>query len=318
MVVTMVPEANATADALIAEHGEQHHSVFTLRDAAEAGFSRGQRARRIRARRWAQPYPGVFRLAGAAFEWPAQLLAACLASGTRGRASHRSAAELYGLPGATRDLVEITCPRWNRNQCAEPALPLKVHESLAFDPDDTGKITAIPVTSIDITLLDLGAVVRPIVVEQALDVALRRELTTLRAVRATLERLGKRGRDGTASLRAILDERAPIAGSTESPAETAMIRMLRRNGLPAPVLQYVVVERAVFLGRVDAAYPDHKVAIEYESYEHHTGKRALERDSARRNAFAAAGWTYIAVTAVDLRDGTAVCASIRAALRRVA
>ncbi len=140
-------------------------------------------------------------------------------------------------------------------------------------------------TSVEVTLLDLGAVVRPIVVEQALDVALRRELTTLPRVRATLERLGKRGRDGTATLRAILDERAPRSNHTESPAETAMVRMLRRNGMPTPVLQYVVVERGIYLGRVDAAYPEHKIAIEYESYEHHTGKLALVRDSARRNGF---------------------------------
>ncbi|MET0420791.1 MAG: hypothetical protein ABW073_03725 [Acidimicrobiia bacterium] len=222
---------------------------------------------------------------------------------------------MHHLPGGTRDLVEVACRRWKRNQCADASLPLVVHESLGFDDDDTTTISGIPVTTVEVTLLDLGAVVRPFVVEQALDVALRRELTTLPKVRATLERLGTRGRDGTATLRAVLRDRAPITGNTDSPAETAMLRMLRRNGLPAPMLQHVVVERNVFLGRVDAAYPDHKIAIEYESYEHHVSKRALERDSARRNAFAAAGWTYIAVTAVDLREGSAVCAAIRAAMR---
>ena len=34
---------------------------------------------------------------------------------------------------------------------------------------------------------------------------------------------------------------------------------------------------------VDFSYVDERVAIEYESYEHHTGKLALERDSARGN-----------------------------------
>lgn len=53
-------------------------------------------------------------------------------------------------------------------------------------------------------------------------------------------------------------------------------------------------------------------ALECESFEWHTAKEALTRDSARRNAMVAAGWLPIAVTADDLRSGgSAVCDRIR-------
>jgi very-short-patch-repair endonuclease len=56
------------------------------------------------------------------------------------------------------------------------------------------------------------------------------------------------------------------------------------------------------VARVDFAYPDLKIAIEYDSYEHHTGKAALDRDGARRNAVVAAGWLPVTATAADIRN----------------
>ncbi len=69
--------------------------------------------------------------------------------------------------------------------------------------------------------------------------------------------------------------------------------------------------------RVDLAYPEEKVAIEYDSYEHHTGRDALVRDSARRNRIMAAGWQLFVATAPDLATGaTTLCAAIADARRR--
>jgi hypothetical protein len=193
-----------------------------------------------------------------------------------------------------------------------------VHESLAFDPRDTVVRDAIPVTTVELTLLDLSAVVAPHHVDQAVDAALHRELTSIAALRDNLERLGGRGRPGTAMLRRLIDERSPGSRAAESPTETSMRRLLLRWGLPAPVMQYEVRDSGVLVARVDAAYPDWRIAVEYESYAHHVGRHALVRDNARRNRLVAVGWTYVAVTAEDLRSGGhAVAATIRAAARRL-
>jgi hypothetical protein len=238
-------------EADLAQLAARQHGVFSLGQLQELDVSQAERWRRVNGGLWVQPFAGVFRLTGAPDTWEARLFGACLAGGPRGRASHRSAAAHWGLPGGSRELIEITCPRWRRARHDG----IVIHETLGFEPNDTVMRDAIPVTSVEVTLLDLGAVVAEWTVEQALDAALHRRLTTMPSVQSTLERLARRGRDGCGVLRAILEQRAPIIGVAESPAETSMLRMLLRNGLPVPVLQYEIRERGTLLARVDAAYP---------------------------------------------------------------
>lgn len=97
---------------------------------------------------------------------------------------------LWGLPGGSRDVVEITCPRWKRAHHHG----LVVHEWTGdLDDTDVTVRSSIPVASVELTLLALGAVVPDVVVEQALDVAVNRSFTTIEAARATLERSANEG-----------------------------------------------------------------------------------------------------------------------------
>jgi hypothetical protein len=60
----------------------------------------------------------------------------------------------------------------------------------------------------------------------------------------------------------------------------------------------------VFVAQVDAAYPEWKVAIEYDSYEWHTGRARIERDTDRRLDIQSCGWSPVTATAKNLRgDG---------------
>lgn len=187
-----------------------------------------------------------------------------------------------------------------------------MHETKAFDAVDAMVTDGIPVTTPERTLLDLGAVCHPSVVEMALDAAEKRELVTLDSVRATLARLGRSGRNGVGTLRALLEERSPGRQPTESEMETLMLQVLRRWGLPEPVTQYEIRRAGRFVARVDAAYPQWHIAIEYDSYEHHAGRKAHDRDSARRGKIIAAGWLPVTATAEDLRaGGSALCAAIQ-------
>jgi hypothetical protein len=86
----------------------------------------------------------------------------------------------------------------------------------------------------------------------------------------------------------------------QSPMETCTRLLLVLSGLPEPVLQDEVrnsLGRVV--GRVDLAYPEHKVAIEYEG-DHHRERSRFKRDLARINQLRLAGWTVIQLTADDL------------------
>jgi very-short-patch-repair endonuclease len=242
----------------------------------------------------------VYRIVGTPLTWRGQLLAACWAGGTRAAASHRSAAELWQLPGREDKSTEITCPRWRRARHDG----LLVHESLVLDHIDTTVRERIPVTTVPRTLFDLAGVVGPTTVDIAVATALRRELTTLLELEEVFDRLASRGRAGTTQFRAVLDLHRATPAQTESEAEHLILRLIANHGLPAPTPQYEIRRGdGSFVARVDFAYPELRIAIEYDSYAHHLGTEAHDRDGARRNAIVKVGWYPITATAADLRNG---------------
>jgi very-short-patch-repair endonuclease len=215
-------------------------------------------------------------------------------------ASHRSAAELWQLPGRDDEFTEITCPRWRRARHDG----LLVHESLVLDDIDTTVRERIPVTTVPRTLFDLAGVVGPTTADIAVATALRRQLTTLVELEEVFTRLASRGRAGSTQFRAVLELHRATPAQTESEAEHLILRLIAKHGLPAPLPQYEIrrPDRSL-VARVDFAYPDLKIAIEYDSYAHHLGTEAHDRDGARRNAVLGAHWYPITATAADLRDG---------------
>ena len=95
---------------------------------------------------------------------------------------------------------------------------------------------------------------------------------------------------GTGHLPAVL---AAADEGSESPMETRTRLILIDGGLPRPVAQYSVVdERGHSLGRLDLAYREKKVGIEYEGARHRDTS-VFQHDLRRLNRLAAAGWTIL-------------------------
>jgi len=289
-----------SVDVQVSRIAESHHGVFGAHHLRELGVSRHLRTYRLATGRWELVYERVYRIVGTLLTWRGRLLAACWAGGSRAVASHRSAAELWELPGRKSTFVEITCPRWRRARHDG----LVVHESLKLSDEDSTTIDHIPVTTATRTLFDLAGVVEPVTLDLAIATALRRRLTTDRELEAILERLGRRGRPGTAQFRAVLLVHVADPAETASEAEHLVLRLVTKHGLPAPVPQYQIRrDDGSFVARVDFAYPELKIAIEYDSYAHHLGTEAHDRDGARRNAIVGLGWIPITATGADLRNG---------------
>jgi len=298
-------------DRRIAEIAERQYGVFRLEDADALGFTRDERAFRVRSGRWEVRHDRVYVMRGAPRSWHADLLAACFGAQGLTMVSHRAAAKLWDLPGGTSDLVEITCHRWRRAKIDG----LVVHETLLLETDDMCVIEGIPTTSIEQTLLGLAAVVLPPTVEMAIDRALHRKLTTVAALEEFVQRKRGRGRNGIGVLRALVRGLDPLAGVPESAMETKLKQLLRRNGMPTPQFQYEIRHNGRFVARVDAAYPEHRIAIEYDSYEHHTGRQAIVRDNDRRNALREIRWRTVVFTAADVAaDGGRALRVLRAEL----
>jgi hypothetical protein len=297
-------------DRDVAVLASSQHGVFTAVQAARTGLSRDQRAKRVASGRWEALHPGVYRIAGVPSSWRGDVLAACWAARCLAAASHRTAAELWELPGGASDHIEVTCHRKMRSFVDG----LIVHESKLLRLADITEVDGIPVTTVEETLLGLAAVASPAVVEMAADRALRLSLTTRARLDAFVRDKGARGRNGIGVLREIVRNHDPFAGLPESAMETKLKRLLRRHAFPTPVFQYVVSHDGEFIARVDAAYPELRIAIEFDSYEHHTGKLAIVRDNDRRNRLVRIRWQTITFTTADLQsDGGQAIDALRAA-----
>jgi hypothetical protein len=93
----------------------------------------------------------------------------------------------------------------------------------------------------------------------------------------------------------LLDLVEPLV---ESPMETRMRWQLIQNGLPVPVAQHEIYDRSgSFVARVDFAYPDVKVAVEFDGSWHWTRRR---EDDRRRQRLRELGWIVLVFSADDV------------------
>ena len=86
-------------------------------------------------------------------------------------------------------------------------------------------------------------------------------------------------------------------GGAESPQETVARLVLIDAGLPPPSTQVEIYgEYGEFIARVDMAYEEVKVAIEYDGAQHWENPAVRQRDIDRQFALTALGWFVVRVS----------------------
>lgn len=108
----------------------------------------------------------------------------------------------------------------------------------------------------------------------------------------------QKGRRGIVAVRDLLPRADPRA---ESPMESEARVVFLDGGLPAPVLQYEIIDLCGQLWRLDFAWPESKVAAEYDSMEWHANPEAWKRDKIKAVRLAEMGWTVIPIVVDDVR-----------------
>ncbi len=187
-----------------------------------------------------------------------------------------------------------------------------VHKVAA--PSRCVKIDGIAVTPLSQTLLDFAGTVGLDELEEALESALRRRLTTMQKLQAFVEERCVQGRRGCAPLRRLLAQRGDVR-ATGSRFETRFNRLLRNARLPLPERQVEIHDGDRFIGRVDFAYPHAKILIEADGYLSHSGRQAWQRDGTKGNHFGLQGWLILRFTTEDLKERPdEVIETVRAAL----
>ncbi len=271
---------------------------FRGRDAVAAGLvTPGM----LRGPRFRTLLRGVHVLATAEVDFAMRCRAAAVATGGKGVLMGWAAAEMLDASCGPPDAeVEIAVPGGGK-----PRAGLAVRR-ISLPADEIITVDGVVATTAERTVLDLGC--RRPILDAIIGVdAVRRVCAPDLALVRTLARrhLGIRG---SRRLDEALLRSTPLAGS---PMETRVRIALEDGGLPPPVLQFRIGPY-----ELDHAYPEVKVAVEYDGRHHLTPERA-RRDLARQDFLSANGWLVVRPPAeLVLHRPEEVAARVRSALRR--
>ena len=129
-----------------------------------------------------------------------------------------------------------------------------------------------------------------------LDAALRSGTCDRDELRIMLKRHS--GRRGVVAARELLGLASPLA---ESPMESEARLVMLDGGLPPPVLQHEIVDLSGRTWRLDFAWPEYRVAAEYDGLDWHSGPDAFRRDRRRADALQDLRWVVVPIIAEDVR-----------------
>ncbi|NMM97239.1 hypothetical protein G1C97_0188 [Bifidobacterium sp. DSM 109959] len=99
-----------------------------------------------------------------------------------------------------------------------------------------------------------------------------------------------------------------IMPGSDSPKESEERLALRSHGIPQPVLNYEVpgaAFRSAVAITLDMAWPEQKVAVEYDGDHHRTDKMQWRRDQEKRDKLRGRQWIVFVATAASLADADA-------------
>ncbi|MET8350283.1 MULTISPECIES: hypothetical protein [unclassified Micromonospora] len=218
-----------------------------------------------------------------------------------------AAAALYGCATPTlTEPVDVLVPRDTR---IGPTTGLRIHHG-EIDCGDAVDRAGVRVTSPPRTCWDLARwldVVEAVVVIDALLANRLIDVPTLREY--ALSRAGRRG------WRSLLRAVDLADAGAESPQESRTRVRLVLAGLPRPQTQWIVADQGRFVARLDLAWPQFKIAVEYDGLWHDDPEQ-FHRDRRRLNRLLGDDWIVVHVTAKRLRDDfDGFLAEVRAALR---
>lgn len=223
--------------------------------------------------------------------------------------SHRSAADLHGLPLRGRpDKLEVTVER-SATVIKRPWVNCRQAETVNHLTVATFRLTTIRQT-----LLDLAGQLGFLELVQCFDAVLGRwhgppQLTPVELSRLIVDTPRYPGR--RLAIAALHRARPGV----DSPQETRVRLNLIDAGLPEPEVSVSVDNPATgYYYLLDMAYPREKVAVEYDGDHHRDDEDQYNRDIARLQALEQLGWTVIRVTRRS--DMSRVVHDVRAALIR--
>lgn len=299
-------EANlADAGQTLAGIAARQHGVISIRQLQTTlGYSPSAVKREVEAGRLLRLHRGVYAVGHRRISPHGRCLAAVLASGPRALLSHSSAAWLWGISRYGPAPLHVTSPLPRKRR---PAIQL--HHSRILTEDDRALEANIPVTSLPRTLLDCAGQSGFSQLQRMLERSEELKLFDLEPVEELLER--SRGHAGWGRLRRAIALYAPVP-FTRSEFERLFFEAVLRAGMPRPASNFV---ESGF--ELDVYWPEHRFAVELDTYGTHGTKAAFERDHLRDEDLMLAGIEMVRVTDVRFhREPKAVMRRVSMLLTR--
>lgn len=235
--------------------------------------------------------------------------AALLLAGERGVLTRHTAARMYGCTAADFAPIDILVPYTRRID----RLPgIVVHHGV-FTEDDIAEIDSLRLLAPDLVLADLLCrAPRPTALACADQMLAGLPKAQRAGFRDSVSRAISARADnrGTRQARVLLDL---ATGLPESPFESHMLLMFYDRQLPLPTPQYSIATidgRELY--RLDFAWPEFRIAVEYDGYAAHAERH--ERDRRRDEDLAGRGWIVIRATIDDLMAPWRLVNEVRQAL----
>lgn len=292
----MIVEMYTKNDARVAELAGRRSGVILRSEVLALGMSDDMVKTRLRAGVWRVIKPGAYLLAGFAVDGRSLLAAATAALAAV--ASHESAAELHDLPFVPRGPTVVTVPARATHFFDE----VVVHQSTDLTEGYVVDVAGIPTTSVVRTVMDLATVIGFGRLRRLIEHCVISDRFTWDELESLFGQLARRGKPGVTRMRQVMEEIGPGIASSESQLEALAARILDDAGFLAPVAQLSLPWRDVREGRVDLAYPTHRLIIEVDGRRWHTQRDAFATDRKRDNLAQLAGWTVLRFTWRDLHD----------------
>ncbi|MEX1043872.1 MAG: DUF559 domain-containing protein [Acidimicrobiia bacterium] len=265
--------------------------VITRRDLMSLGFTARMIEGRLRRGQWSIVTRGLYRLA--ASDNHRDVLKSVLAAWPGAVASHDSAAQLHGFPHVPAERLVVS--HHSRTTFRFPGV--EVRRTHDLDAWHLTEVDGIRTTTVARTIVDLAADRSAALIGRTVDQLISDGRVELFEVEAVVAAVARRGKPGMKTIRKVLETRSGPDRSG-SLLERKGRTLIRDAGLPPPVSEYPIpwtVSR-----RFDDAYPERKLAIEWDSRRYHGQRAAFEADRARDRDAAVHGWRILRFTWEDV------------------
>ncbi len=264
----------------------RQHGIVSRSALLAVGFS-GPRIDRLVAAEWLHPvHAGVYHVGHPHPTRVARHLAATLTAGGLTGVSHRPGVVLRGVVADDGGLIQVTTATGH----AGDRDGVRVHESRRLRAAELDRVQGIPTLGLERTLIDVAGSCSPAEFTRVFNAMDRKQLVDPLLLAGQL----RRGRTGSAAVRARLDVYTEAPPSESELEERFLTTIVQAYGLPMPVPQSSPLPGRAL--RVDFAWPWARILVEIDGRAWHAIQSTWGEDHQRDLALRLAGWRPLRYT----------------------